>query len=324
MQTLIKNTRAYQLLRAERDKGRLKHAYLVQFDDSNNLRACLKSFAKLLFDCDKATSSRISDLIDAETFSDCLFYPAKGEKFVVEDAEKLTEESTLQAVEGERKVFVVCDFAEATPASQNKLLKLLEEPPAGVIFLLGATTVYPVLSTVLSRVEKLEIPPFDVAQVQTCLARLYAEKQTYTQSDFELCAAASGGCVGRAQSLLEGGDFNELLKEAFSLCLGQPHELPVLIKKIGETKRKKEFLSLLRILFRDALILRSRLQENTLFLRGEKDKLTKMTAIYSPAALLSAQELLLAAEQQLFFNTVFPQCIEVLFAKIYELRAKRV
>ena len=226
-------------------------------------------------------------------------------------------------MEGEKKVFVVCDFAEATPASQNKLLKLLEEPPEGVVFLLGATTAFPVLSTVLSRVEKLEISPFDVAQVKACLTRLYAEKQTYTQADFELCAAASGGCVGRAQSLLEGGDFQALLEDAFALCLGQPHELPVLIKKIGETKRKKEFLSLLRILFRDTLILRANLQKSALFLQGEKDKLEKMATVYSSAALLSAQELLLAAEQQLFFNTVFPQCIEVLFARIYALREKK-
>ena len=319
MQTLIKNTRAYQLLRAERDKQRLKHAYLVKFDDGKNLRSALKSFAKLLFDCDRLQSSRIADLIDAETFSDCLFYPADGERFVVEDAERLTEESTLQAVEGEKKVFVIGDFAQATVAAQNKLLKLLEEPPEGVIFLLGATTVFPVLPTVLSRVEKLEILPFDTPQILSCLSRSYTDDR-YSHTDFELCAAASGGCVGTAQSLLEGGDFHSLLSDAFSLCLAQRYELPILCKKIGEAKRKKEFLSLLRILFRDALVLSANLNEKEVFLRGERKKLFKITQLYSPAALLYAQTLLTNAEQQLFFNTVFPQCIEVLFAKLCEKR----
>ena len=76
-----------------------------------------------------------------------------------EDAENIREETLLSPIEGERKLFVLGDFAEANTQTQNKLLKLLEEPPQGVIFLLGATTVFPVLPTVLSRTKKLEILP---------------------------------------------------------------------------------------------------------------------------------------------------------------------
>lgn len=329
MQTLIKNTRAYTLLKAEGEKNRFGHAYLVQLDDSKNLRSALKSFAKLFFHCDDTAATinpqakRVAELIDAENFSDCLFYPAEGEKFVVEDAQRLTEESTLKSVEGDKKVFVVCDFAEATVAAQNKLLKLLEEPPQGVIFLLGATTVYPVLSTVLSRVEKLEIPPFDIPQIEACLFRIYGQDGKYTRKDFQLCAAACGGCVGTAQSLLEGGDFHALLSDAFALCLAKPHELPVLVKKIGETKRKKEFLSLLRILFRDALVFAGGLGTEHLFLRAESEKLQNIASEYSRATLLYAQEQIAQAEKQLFFNTVFPQCVEILFAKIFRFKSER-
>lgn len=47
-----------------------------------------------------------------------------------------------------------------TPAAQNKLLKTLEEPPANVHILMGATSEYGLLPTVLSRVRRLEIHPF--------------------------------------------------------------------------------------------------------------------------------------------------------------------
>ena len=203
MRRLLQSTRSYALLKAEKEENRLNHAYLLIFDDARNLKTALKEFAKIFFneEGNPFASERIFELIDAETFSDCLFFPAEGKKFSVEDAEKITEESALKPVEGNRKLFVVGDFAEATVQAQNKLLKLLEEPPAGVCFLLGATVTFPVLPTVLSRAEKLEIPAFSVKEVKACLERMYS----VSASDAALYAAASGGCVGEAQNILEGG-----------------------------------------------------------------------------------------------------------------------
>ena len=132
MQTLLKNTQAYRLLKAEAEKNRLSHAYLLLLDDKRNLRSALKTFAKVLFACDNPATDRerrIAERIDKETFTDCLFFPAPDKKFMVEDAERLTEECMLRPVEGDLKVFVIADFAEANTSSQNKLLKLLEEPP---------------------------------------------------------------------------------------------------------------------------------------------------------------------------------------------------
>ena len=130
MQSLLKGTRAYKQLKVDGEKGCFSHAYLVLFDNARNLRDALKTFAKLFFACDELytpAETRVADLIDMESFSDCLFYPAPNEKFVVEDAERLAEECSLKPVEGDKKVFVVADFATATVAAQNKLLKLLEE-----------------------------------------------------------------------------------------------------------------------------------------------------------------------------------------------------
>lgn len=323
MQTLIRATRAYQLLKAEGEKSRFSHAYLVHFDDARNLRACLKLFAKLFFlSLENAQSSqyqRIENLIDEEHFADCLFYP-KGDKFLVEDAEKITEECLLQPVEQDKKVFVISDFAQANVAAQNKLLKLLEEPPKNVVFLLGTTSVFPVLPTVLSRVKKLEIPPFDPEKISSALQRTYAQR--YSLVDFELCAAACGGCVGTAQNMLEGGFYRSLLTDAFSLCLAKNQDLPKIIKNIGEIKQKKEFLSLLRIIFRDALLLKTKQNETRIFLRSERENLLKIAQSYSISALLFAQTELSNTEQQLFFNTVFPQAMEILFIKIFQNKEK--
>ncbi len=329
MQTLVRNTQAYRLLKAQAVQNRLSHAYLLLLDDKRNLRAALKTFAKVLFACDDAKTDRdkrIAERLDKETFSDCLCFPTPDKKFVVEDAERLTEECFMRPVEGDIKVFLIADFAEANAASQNKLLKLLEEPPEGVIFLLGATTVFPVLSTVLSRVSLLEIPPFDEGEVAQALARIYYANDKYTASDFTLCAAASGGSVGEAQNTLEGGDYRALVDEAFALLLSSKSGLPVLVKKTGETKKKKELLYLLRVIFRDALLQKTltdgQVPHPRLLLKVERERIKKVAERFTESTLLYAQQLLATAEMQTFFNATFAQCLELLMAKILENNAK--
>lgn len=328
MQTLLKSTQAYKILHAETRAEHTSHAYLLVLQDGKNLREACKVFAKVLFGCDMEESGgyrsfslfsdkeRISKLIDTESFSDCLFYPQDGKKPVVEDAEKIREECSLTPVEGNRKVFVVCDFAEANPQTQNKLLKLLEEPPQGVIFLLGATSVFPVLPTVLSRAKKLEILPFGVEETTECLTRIYGEK--YERTTLFLCAAAANGIVGDAQAMLEGGQYKAALEGAFDLCLAPLSKLPAVVKKTGETKRPKELLSFLRILFRDALFLKTqgKSAQTSVFLKMEISRVQALAENYSVAALLYAQEAISEAEKQVKFNAVFPQCIEICMAKI--------
>ena len=318
MQQLLKTTGAYKLLQNEGISTGFSHAYLLLFDDKRNLRAALKAFAKVLFGCENERTDkerRIAELIDNESFVDCLCYPVEKEKkLLVEDAEKILEESMLAPVESGKKVFLVGDFAEANAQTQNKLLKLLEEPPQGVIFLLGATSAFSVLTTVLSRTKKLEILSFDQAAITDYLRRNYQDK--YDEKTFELCAAASGGNVGDACKLLEGGYYKTLIDSAFALTLSPLFKLPSAVKQVGETMPKKELLTLLRLIFRDALLLKTG-KDKHLALRQEKERLQQTANTFSLSALLYAQEAFSIAEKQTHFNAVFPQCIEVCFANIH-------
>ena len=324
MQTLLKKTRAYGLIKTEEARGELSHAYLLLFDDGRNLRSALKTFIKPFFNCSEGTTAqekRRSNLIDNETFSDCLFFPEDGKKFMVEDAERITEESTLKPVEGEKKAFVISDFDFATPAAQNKLLKLLEEPPEGVVFLLGARTAYPVLPTVLSRVKTIEITPFETSEIKECLQRNYGGR--YEMNDYELCAAASGGSLGAAQDMLDSGAYKELIGDAFSLCLSTPATLPIAVKKVGDTKRKKELLSLLRIVYRDALLFKTASLKTggasltrQISLKSENSRLQTLAKNHSLSALVFAQEAISKAEKEITFNAYFPQCLELLLASV--------
>lgn len=321
---LLKNTQAYRLLQKECVGNTSSHAYLLLFNDGRNLRSALKEFAKVLLFCedteyfseDREEKKRIAKLIDEENFSDCLIYPAETKKIAVEDAEKIREESLLSPIEGDKKVFLIGDFAEANIQTQNKLLKLLEEPPEGVIFLLGATTVFPILPTILSRTKKMEILPFSIKDVTDALVRIYGNK--YDVSTLEICAAASGGCLGEAQNILEGGYYKTLIENAFTLCLADSSKLPSVVRAIGETKHKKELLSLLRLIYRDALLVKKNEKTFTkeILLHSEKERIKEIAQNYTLYSLLYAQEELSKAELQVQFNAVFSQCIELCISNI--------
>ena len=316
MRILLQNTQAYKLLKGESEKNMLSHAYLLLLDDRKILKFALKTFAKLFF----AENERIARLIDGENFADCVFFPAEEDKkLTVADAEKIKEESDLAPVEGDKKLFILSDFAEANAQTQNKLLKLLEEPPKGVYFLLGATSVFPILPTVLSRTKKLEIQDFSLLETTQFLSRTYQDK--YDEETYALCATASGGKIGEAETMLEGGYYKTVLDSAFSLALTPTPKIPALIRQIGETKYKKELLSTLRLVFRDSLL--ADLQETgegktekNILLKKEKDNLLLVAKRYKRAALLYAQEAISKAEKQVAFNAVFPQCIELCIADI--------
>ena len=319
MQTLLQATKAYTLLENEGKENRFSHAYLLTLNDRKNLRLALKTFALLFFDCAKADTpekKRIAERIKAENFSDCLFFPNEDKKLTVEDAEKIQEESTLNPIEAEKKLFVIGDFSDATPQFQNKLLKLLEEPPKNVYFLLGASTAFSVLSTVLSRTKKLEIQPFSPEQITQVLVRLYGNTQE--KSYLLVCAATANGSVGEAQDIIEGGFYKNLKETAFSLVLCPLSKLPSLTKQIGETRHQKELLSMLRLIYRDALILKTQVRNlnGKLFLTNEKENLLKVSEKYPVSALLYAQEAITLAEKQVKFNAVFPQCIEICISNI--------
>ncbi len=317
MKTLLQDSKAYRLIKTGKEENRLSHAYLLLYDDGRNLRFALKEFAKLFFTEGEYLDERIEKLIDNENFSDCLLFPAEEDKKLkVEDAESILEESVLTPVEGDKKVFVVGDFSEANVQTQNKLLKLLEEPPKGVYFLLGATSSYSVLTTVLSRAKKLEIDRFSLPALTAALERIYGEK--YDRDAISLCAATADGNLGKAQTMLEGGQYQSLLDLAFSLCLASPHQIPSLIKQISEIKRQKEFLSMLRLIFRDGVLLKTqeKIGKQPLLLGAEQERLKRVMNAYTVGAFLYAQEILSTAEKQISTNANFGQCVEICIQKI--------
>lgn len=203
MENLIKNTAAFKIFAGDKRAGRLSHAYEITCKDELMLAEYTKAFCKLAL-CvseDFCDDCRTCRLIEKNAYADASFYPASGaKKILASDVDELISQTYVKPLENERRVFVL-NYAESmTISAQNKLLKTLEEPPVGVIIILGVVNEYSLLPTVKSRVKRLDIPPFSEDE-------LFAAYKDRTESGIlKNAVAACGGKEGELLRISGGGD----------------------------------------------------------------------------------------------------------------------
>ncbi len=157
---LIETSKSYKNFCRLIDFNKLSHAYLISSPDEDYNREFCKLIAMRL-NC-KEVCKHCENCVKIlnDTHPDVLSFP-KNKNFVVEDAKLIIEELNVIPMLSSLKIFIINNFNKATTQAQNKLLKSIEEPPKNVIFLINATTLESVLSTIQSRTQKIELLPFD-------------------------------------------------------------------------------------------------------------------------------------------------------------------
>ncbi len=88
-------------------------------------------------------------------------YKLGKNKVSVNDVRDMRSQAYLASNESDRKIFILEGIDKFNVQSQNALLKVLEEPPQGVVFILTCSSKSSLLPTVLSRVCVLTPAPHD-------------------------------------------------------------------------------------------------------------------------------------------------------------------
>ena len=318
--SLIKDTPAFNTVKVESQNGRLSHAYLILTADSENLDNYLKIFAKLAickegYPCGKCRACR---LIDELMHPDVYFYP-RGERAVVtEDITSLIEESYMKPIEGDKKIFVISHAETMNAAAQNKLLKTLEEPPHGVHIFIGATSEYPLLSTIKSRVKKLEIPAFSADKLYAHLVKDYPDEKRLRNA-----IACSDGTVGKTVLMYGDEGLKNISDLALDVLVNMKSSKDVLeyTEKIINTKTDfNEFLSVIELQLRDLLVIKEG-QQGAVINVGSAETL-KLAQGFNTGSVMSALESVTEARKRKKFNANGTMLVEWLLFKILEGKHK--
>ena len=125
----------------------------------------------------------------AGVHADVIRIQKSKKNIVVEDIQHVPVQASQKAFEGGRKVFFIPDASSMNEQAQNKLLKIIEEPPENTVFLLGLSNIKNILPTIVSRCIIIKIQGNDI---DAAASYLKSESDIGSVNAFVLAKAASG------------------------------------------------------------------------------------------------------------------------------------
>ena len=122
----------------------------------------------------------------------------------IDDVRALRDEAVYAPVTARRRVYIIDEVHMLSKAAFNALLKIMEEPPEHLIFILATTELYKVPATILSRCQRYSfrrVPPHLIRQRLMQVAK--AEDMELTEDAAELLSRLADGALRDALSLLD-------------------------------------------------------------------------------------------------------------------------
>lgn len=122
----------------------------------------------------------------------------------VDNIRQIIESASFLPVMGSKKVYLIDEAHMLSKAAFNAFLKILEEPPATVVFLLATTEVHKILDTVISRSFQLFFDPIPQPLMIAHLKHICAaENIECEERALALIAQQSEGSVRDALTIME-------------------------------------------------------------------------------------------------------------------------
>ncbi len=203
-QELIKETLGRSLL-----QGRVAHAYLFSGPAGSGKKTVALLFAQALnctgtesmpcgscLSCRKAASGNHPHLLH--------LHP-RGASLKIEQVREIQERLHYRAEEGSWKVCLLHDAERLTLPAANSLLKILEEPPGELVFILLSSRPWSLLPTVISRCVHFSLQPLSAREIKAMLH----EKFSLSPAEQEVIVELAGGNPGRAADLASRGGWAE-------------------------------------------------------------------------------------------------------------------
>ena len=188
--------------------GHLSHAYIFIGTRGTGKTTCARILAKAVNcehpmngnpcnccpSCLGIDNGRILDVVELDAASN------NG----VDNVRALREEALFSPSELKKRVYIIDEVHMLSTAAFNALLKIMEEPPEHLLFILATTELHKVPATVLSRCQRHSFRRINAETIAEYLQSISdRERFTYQKDALDLIARLADGGVRDALSILD-------------------------------------------------------------------------------------------------------------------------
>ncbi len=197
-----------QTLKAQLISGKLSHAYLFTGSRGTGKTSCAKILAKAvnclhLIDGNPCNHCAACRSIDSGSCMDVLEIDAASNNGV-DNVRALRDDAIYAPAEVKKRVYIIDEVHMLSISAFNALLKIIEEPPEHLLFILATTELHKVPATILSRCQRFSFKrllPEDIAKRINYVA--YQEGIDLTPEAANLLARLADGALRDGMSLLD-------------------------------------------------------------------------------------------------------------------------
>ena len=294
--------------------GKTSHAYLFTGTRGTGKTTCAKILAKAVNcehpvdgnPCNRCAACRS---IDSGACMDVLEIDAASNNGV-DNVRGLRDDAIYTPAEVRKRVYIIDEVHMLSMQAFNALLKIIEEPPEHLLFILATTELQKVPATILSRCQRFSfrrILPQDIAdrlsyiayqekinllpEAAAYLARLADGGLRDAVSLLDQCASASTGELGTEQVCRTLGLAGTRQTEAMLQAIAKHDSAAVLKLFDGQYAEGKDLAAMLNELCsvaRDLLILRTAPKGGAALVSGicTEQELSALLPLFSPSELL--------------------------------------
>lgn len=200
------------------EKGNISHSYLFCGPRGTGKTTIARIFAHAINGFDYQLEDDYVDIVEIDAASN------RG----IDNIRELRENAIVAPTKGKYKVYILDESHMLTKEASNALLKILEEPPAHIVFIMATTDPQKVLPTILSR---SQVYTFRLAAPEVMKDHLKSiakkEKINITDDALDIIVKRGGGSFRDSISLLDqlsNLSDKKITAEAINKALGLPQD----------------------------------------------------------------------------------------------------
>ncbi len=202
-ENFIGNNDILELIKSAVESGRFPHAFILEGEEGSGRRTLARIIAAAAV-CKEQNAPcghcRECELVTKDGHSDVLTYAPDGATFKVDMVRNIRDNAFIMPIEAKRKVNILLDCDKMNESAQNAFLKILEEPPSFLVFILICRNASALLPTVRSRCVTLTLKTPDPEDS----LNLIKIKTGHFEDDIREALELTHGNIGKAINYLYG------------------------------------------------------------------------------------------------------------------------